>query len=124
MTNCRNSCPHFNDGKGSKPCISCVRFSDKAIFKNSELPRRGVLAHAINLDKADIENLALTHPNRQLREVFEKLPLIDPRLATILLQRTLLRMKLREVAEYHHISQTRVRQLEQEALDEVRKREG
>ena len=113
------TCPHFDDGFGSAPCLSCDKAKDEAIFKDSELPRQGLLAHAMRLDKEHIENLNGS-VSLSARSIYKILPLINERYATMLLQHHLLNMSYADIAKYHSISRTRVHQLIQKALSEIR----
>jgi hypothetical protein len=113
MTNCETACPHYLNGKGSTPCLSCEKYKDSAIFKRGEMPLY-YFPKTLLLDKGDLENFSTYAPYKTIIEHLSILPLRD---ATILIQRYMLRVTLQEIADYHGIHLNTVRKV----LDRVKK---
>ena len=83
--------------------------------------RQGLLGSesVVRMDKELIENL-VNPDDPTLKDIYEALPLIDVHSATVLLQNNILNMSQSEIATFHDVSRRRVRQLLNQALEEVR----
>jgi hypothetical protein len=110
VTGC-SMCPGYNRGKGSRVCLKCPEYADI-------LPRYKPGPPISNYPSEIIEGLPVLDINDKL---ISALRLIDTRQATILMQYTSLNMKQSEIAVYHHIKQPRVKQLINQAKENIKK---
>ncbi len=99
------SCPDYHDGKGVPSCVSC---KEQKFWPLKE--RQGLLGSdkCVRIEKRYLENL--TNPEEPLKTIFPLLPLMDERLATVLLQYNLLNMTQVELGIYYGVQRQTIAQ--------------